>query len=658
MNNNAQSSLARTLALVLLIAGASAGPDTAHAAQLNASYRVYLSAANNSDGSDSVDWCASGVGCVVVGSGPQASVLYDQQGQYARAVATPGLIRLRAESAWPGFTFTPFFSTVEASISDTFTLTAADDTQDTIARLRFYINGSLDYTTNGYAAMSTRVQLIGDGLFHSYLFSASNSAAGLVVNVNEWGLLGPGSSQLGDPFGLFELYVRLPIGTPIQLDWILGADASPSPPNFDEQPGTAAARLDQTAGWLGIDFLDSSYLPLDGVLLASEGGYDWSTATVVPLPGAAWLLLSALAVLLGWRRRARLALPAAVAALAVLLPAPGQSPQATTLIRAGGNAGVQWGGASDSDGADFLQQSTNPADMRVHGGAQGTVSSSGSLASAAARAEAGYGWLRVSTEIDLAAPAFDRHDGTANAGAFFIDDISIVPVDPDLLFTPGTMTVALNLDGAARLGAYDVNLAGVPAGAGVSNMGATWFLNLQLGYNCNLEKRCFQLTQGGLSVDARNNPTPDPVLVNGHYLVELAFFFGNPEDLQVNVGASMAGIAINGRGSVEGQVNLMNTLSWGGITSVVDAQGNPVDFLVQSGSGTDWAQPVIAPAVIPLPGAAWLLLSALGTLGGCRRWQRSGTAARAAAIMCPTPCRRSGRPAHEQNRHQPGGANA
>ena len=289
--------------LTLMLPGFLGWPGVAQGAQLSAAYRVYLSSANNSDAADTVNWCASGVGCVVVGSNPQASVLYDQQGQYASVVAAPGVMRVRTEAAWPGFTFTPFFSTAEAIISDTFTLTAPDESQNTIAKLRFYINGSLDYTTNGYASLSTRITLTGDGLFNSYLFRASNSAAGQVIEVNDWGLLGPGSSQLGDPFGLFELYVRLPFNTPIRIDWILGADASPNPPNFDEQPGTAAARLDQTAGWLGIDFLDGSLQPFDGVELFSEGGYDWSTATVVPLPGAAWLMLSALGVLAGCRRR-------------------------------------------------------------------------------------------------------------------------------------------------------------------------------------------------------------------------------------------------------------------------------------------------------------------------------------------------------------------
>lgn len=305
MNRHTQSRSARRLALLTVtLAGLVAASSGTQAAQLSAGYRVFLSSSNNSEEIQVVDdWCVGG-GCAVVGGLPQASVLYDQQGQYARAVATPGLMRVRAEAAWPEFTFTPFFATSESSISDTFTLVAPDASPDTIARLRFFINGDLDYTTNGYAAMYTRVRLTGQALFNSYLFQASNSAAGQVITVNDWGLLGPESSQLGDPFGLFELYVRLPFGTPIQIDWILGVDASPNPPNFDEQPGTAAARLDQTAGWLGIDFLDSDYLPLAGVKLDSEGGYDWSTATVVPLPGAAWLFLSALAGL-AWRRRSQ-----------------------------------------------------------------------------------------------------------------------------------------------------------------------------------------------------------------------------------------------------------------------------------------------------------------------------------------------------------------
>ena len=94
------------------------------------------------------------------------------------------------------------------------------------------------------------------------------------------------------------------------------------------------------------------------------------------------------------------------------------------------------------------------------------------------------------------------------------------------------------------------------------------------------------------------------------------------KDLAVVLTAGVEGIAANERGSVEGEVDLMNTLTWGGISGVFDAQGNPVDFLVESGSGTGWSQAISTLAVIPLPDAAWLLLSALGVLVGWRRQRR------------------------------------
>jgi hypothetical protein len=284
---------ATQLAVTLAMLAATAGP--AFAGQLTAGYRVFLSSTQNSEEVDTLDFCASGAGCAVVGNNPSARVLFDQDGQYAAARSRPGLLGVRAEAAWPASTFTPFFATAEASISDSFTLTGGDGAPDTIARLQFFIDGELDYTTNGLASMYTRVRLTGDGVFYSELFQANASAAGTVIDVGDWGVLGPESSQLGTPFGLFDLYVRLPIGKAITFDWILGVEASPDPGANDGRSGTAAARLDQTAGWLGIDFLDGNLQPVTGIQLVSTGGYDWSTATVVPVPPAAWLLMSGLA---------------------------------------------------------------------------------------------------------------------------------------------------------------------------------------------------------------------------------------------------------------------------------------------------------------------------------------------------------------------------
>jgi hypothetical protein len=39
--------------------------------------------------------------------------------------------------------------------------------------LQFFIDGELDYTTNGIASMSTRVRLTGDDVFYSELFQAA-----------------------------------------------------------------------------------------------------------------------------------------------------------------------------------------------------------------------------------------------------------------------------------------------------------------------------------------------------------------------------------------------------------------------------------------------------------------------------------------------------
>lgn len=87
------------------------------------------------------------------------------------------------------------------------------------------------------------------------------------------------------------------------------------------------------------------------------------------------------------------------------------------------------------------------------------------------------------------------------------------------------MTVVLNLNGTARLAAYDADLAGVPASSGVSNMGSSWSRGLQLGNDCSLPQRCLQVAQGALSVDARSNPAPDEVILARQFVLELPITF-------------------------------------------------------------------------------------------------------------------------------------
>lgn len=76
--------------------------------------------------------------------------------------------------------------------------------------------------------------------------------------------------------------------------------------------------------------------------------------------------------------------------------------------------------------------------------------------------------------------------------------------------------------------------------------------------------------------------------------------------------------------AADGFVDYSHTLSWGGITGVYDANGNPVlNFTASSTSGFDY----LTSATVPLPSAIWLLCSGLLGLFGLVRRRTSSTPA-------------------------------
>ena len=72
-------------------------------------------------------------------------------------------------------------------------------------------------------------------------------------------------------------------------------------------------------------------------------------------------------------------------------------------------------------------------------------------------------------------------------------------------------------------------------------------------------------------------------------------------------------------GHIEASSHMLGTLRWNGITSVLDAGGNPVvAYSVLSESGTDWRV-----AAVPEPSAAVLSLFGLLAIAAAVRFRRS-----------------------------------
>lgn len=104
-----------------------------------------------------------------------------------------------------------------------------------------------------------------------------------------------------------------------------------------------------------------------------------------------------------------------------------------------------------------------------------------------------------------------------------------------------------------------------------------------------------------------------------HYAIPIEF--GVPIELSVEIGAGADAAAGAGESSMA-DTSILNSLEWGGITSVVDADGNPIDFSLSSASGYDYrlafADSPQANHVVPLPSSMILFGSGLLGLAGLR----------------------------------------
>jgi len=144
---------------------------------------------------------------------------------------------------------------------------------------------------------------------------------------------------------------------------------------------------------------------------------------------------------------------------------------------------------------------------------------------------------------------------------------------------------------------------------------ASWSLDVGLQGGALLSES-YSGSQGGYS-----GYHGDPLSVSiQHYAIPIDF--GVPIELSVGINAWAYANASSGESSMA-DISILNSLEWGGITSVLDASCNPLAFSLSSASGYDYrlafADSPQGNPVVPLPSTVILFGSGLLGLVGFRK---------------------------------------